>query len=42
METVQMRCGNCNRMMAISVEHLGGQVHCPHCQAIVETPPRRA
>jgi phage FluMu protein Com len=37
METVQMRCGNCNRLMAISVADLGSQVHCPHCQTIVET-----
>ncbi len=32
-----MRCGNCNRLMAISVADLGSQVHCPHCQTIVET-----
>ena len=24
--------------MAISVEHLGGQVKCPHCQGVVQTP----
>ena len=40
METVQIQCGSCNRIMAISVEHLGGQVHCPHCQAIVQAPSR--
>src|SRR5436853_5644437 len=27
-------------MMAISVEHLGAQVQCPHCAAVVQTPPR--
>jgi hypothetical protein len=25
-------------MMAISTEHLGQQVQCPHCQAVVQTP----
>jgi len=40
METVQIKCGSCNRVMAISVEHLGSQVHCPHCEAIVQAPPR--
>lgn len=29
-------------MMAISVEHLGAQVQCPHCAAVVQTPPRSA
>jgi hypothetical protein len=38
METVQVQCGSCGRVMAISVEHLGSQVHCPHCQAIVQAP----
>src|SRR5215471_17236419 len=43
METVTMQCGHCGQIMAISTEHLGSQVHCPHCQAIVQTqiePPR--
>lgn len=37
METVTMQCGRCGQIMAISTEHLGSQVHCPHCQAIVQT-----
>src|ERR1022692_525632 len=41
METVQLQCGNCHKVMAISTEHLGGQVRCPHCQAVVQTPPRQ-
>lgn len=39
METIQLQCGNCNNMMAISTEHLGAQVQCPHCQAVLQTPP---
>jgi hypothetical protein len=39
MDTVQVQCGNCGRVMAVSYEHLGSQVHCPHCQAVVEAPP---
>ncbi len=42
METIQLQCGNCEKVMAISVEHLGGQVQCPHCQSVVQTPPRSA
>jgi phage FluMu protein Com len=41
METVQLQCGNCGKVMAISTEHLGGQVRCPHCQSVVQTPPRQ-
>jgi hypothetical protein len=40
METVQLQCGHCKKIMAISVEHLGGRVHCPHCKGVVQTPPR--
>lgn len=40
METVQLQCGHCMQLMAIAVEHLGGQVQCPHCQGVVQTPPR--
>jgi len=28
--------------MAIHMEHLGAQVQCPHCAAVVQTPPRSA
>src|ERR1043166_4799875 len=42
METVQLQCGNCGKVMAISTEHLGGQVRCPHCLSVVQTPPRSA
>jgi len=42
METIQLQCGNCKNMMAISTEHLGAQVQCPHCQAVLQTPPKRA
>lgn len=38
MQTVQLQCGNCSKLMAISVAHLGGQVQCPHCRAVVQTP----
>ena len=41
METVQLQCGHCGKVMAISVEHLGGQVRCPHCLSVVQTPPRQ-
>jgi hypothetical protein len=41
MQTVQIQCGSCNRVMAVQVEHLGSQVHCPHCQAIVQAPAAR-
>lgn len=40
METVQIQCGSCNKLMAISTAHLGGHVRCPHCQAVVQAPPR--
>lgn len=42
METVQLQCGHCKQVMAISVAHLGGQVRCPHCKGVVQTPPRPA
>jgi phage FluMu protein Com len=38
MQTVQLQCGSCSKLMAISVAHLGGQVQCPHCRAVVQAP----
>jgi hypothetical protein len=37
-DTIQLQCGSCGQMMAISTAHLGSQVRCPHCQAVVQTP----
>ena len=42
METVQLQCGNCKQIMGISAAHLGGQVQCPHCRSVVQTPPAAA
>jgi phage FluMu protein Com len=39
METVQLQCGHCRKLIAIRVEHMGTQVKCPHCQQVVQTPP---
>lgn len=38
MEPIQLQCGSCGKTMGINPAHLGAQVHCPHCQAIVQTP----
>ncbi len=38
MQTVNFQCGNCNNLMAVGAEHLGQQVRCPHCQAVVVAP----
>jgi len=40
MDIVEVQCGSCGQAMGVSVEHLGTQVHCPHCQAVVEVPRR--
>lgn len=42
METVQLQCGHCQKVIAIRAEHMGSQVRCPHCQQVVQTPPRAA
>src|SRR5882762_8516706 len=41
METMQLQCGHCKKVMAIAVEYLGGQVQCPHCKGVVQTPARK-
>ncbi|HVS37860.1 MAG TPA: hypothetical protein VMS17_20040 [Gemmataceae bacterium] len=38
MQTVNFQCGNCNNLMAVGEDHLGQQVRCPHCQAVVLAP----
>ena len=38
METVNFQCGNCGKLMAVSLAALGQQVHCPHCRQIVLAP----
>jgi hypothetical protein len=42
MDIIQLKCGHCQQVMSISVAHLGQQVHCPHCQGVVQTPPPNA
>jgi hypothetical protein len=37
-EPIQLQCGSCGQMMAISPEHQGAQVQCPHCKAVLQTP----
>jgi phage FluMu protein Com len=39
MDIIQLQCGHCKKVMAISKAHLGQQVQCPHCKAVVQTPP---
>ena len=38
METVNVQCGHCGQLLAVSKEHLGQQVRCPHCQQVVVAP----
>ncbi|HXG11153.1 MAG TPA: hypothetical protein VNK04_15440 [Gemmataceae bacterium] len=38
MQTVNVTCGRCGRLMAVGQEFLGQQVRCPHCQEVVITP----
>jgi hypothetical protein len=38
MQTVNFPCGHCGQLMAVSTEHLGTQVHCPHCRQVVDAP----
>lgn len=38
METVTIQCGACGQVIAVSKEHLGQQVQCPLCGAVIEAP----
>src|SRR3989442_7615932 len=38
METVNFQCSQCGNLMGVSTDHLGSQVQCRHCQAVVRTP----
>src|SRR3954468_5525969 len=38
MQTVNFQCGHCGNLMGVSVEFLGQQVRCPHCQQVVVAP----
>jgi phage FluMu protein Com len=42
MQPVQFQCGHCGKLMAVSSQHIGQQVRCPHCQEIVIAPPPAA
>lgn len=39
MQPAPFQCGHCGKLMAVSSEHLGQQVRCPHCQQVVIAPP---
>jgi hypothetical protein len=38
MATVNFNCERCGKLMAVSEEHLGKSVRCPHCQEIIQAP----
>lgn len=38
MQTVNFRCGHCDKVMAVTQDCLGQQVRCPHCQQVVLAP----
>ncbi|MFO0928445.1 MAG: hypothetical protein U0736_15695 [Gemmataceae bacterium] len=42
MQTVNFQCGHCSNLMAVSVDYLGQQVRCPHCQQVVLAPANAA
>src|SRR5579884_2782360 len=39
MQPIEFQCGHCGKLMAVSSQHLGQQVRCPHCQQVVIAPP---
>jgi hypothetical protein len=38
MQTINFHCGKCGNLMAVSMDDVGGQVHCPHCLEIIQVP----
>jgi len=38
METTNIQCGACGQLIAVSNQHLGQQVQCPLCGAVIEAP----
>lgn len=38
MDTVNFNCNHCGKLMAVSKDHVGMQVQCPHCQGVVQAP----
>ncbi len=37
MQTINLTCGHCGNVMAVSPDWLGQQVRCPHCAHVVQT-----
>lgn len=42
MGTVNIQCGHCGNVMAVTDDLLGRQVRCPHCEQVVQVPPPAA
>jgi hypothetical protein len=38
MDTANFQCGHCGNLMAVTVDLVGQQVRCPHCQQVVLAP----
>jgi hypothetical protein len=38
METVPLTCEHCGKELAVALADLGAQVHCPHCQQVLQAP----
>jgi DNA-directed RNA polymerase subunit RPC12/RpoP len=41
MATVNFNCDKCGKLMAVSEDHLGRRVRCPHCQQVIQAPATR-
>ena len=38
MQTVNINCTHCSKLMGVSIELLGRNVRCPHCKQVVQAP----